>query len=171
MKRRNLVGGAVGGVTVALSVMLGGITGRAQSRPPTEGPAVDGSPAWFLQGSFPDPTGRTIVDASGHVTIPPRGGGPSAPPNAAAPASALAVDTPPCRRSPLCGNRLGRTRQSLQRVQWKQTMGYTFTYPYALPPGSAAFPPLRSTRRETCGPFSARTQGSRSCSSSTRITS
>ena len=136
MKRRNLVGGA----TVALGVMLGGITGRAQSRPPTEGPAVDGSPAWFLQGSFPDPTGRTIVDASGHVTIPPRGSGPSAPPNAAAPTSATAVDTPPCRRSPLCGSRLGRTRQSLQRVQWKQTMGYTFTYPYVLPQGFGGVP-------------------------------
>ena len=135
MKRRNLVGGA----TVALAVMLGG-RGLAQSRPPMEGPAVDGSPAWFVQGSFPDPTGRTIVDASGHVTIPPRSGSPPAPPAAAAPAAALAVDTPPCRRSPLCGNRLGRTRQSLQRVQWKQTMGYTFTYPYALPPGFGGVP-------------------------------
>ncbi len=136
MKRRSLVGGA----TFALGVMLGGITGGAQSRPPTEGPAVDGSPAWFLQGSFPDPTGRTIVDASGNVTIPPRSGGPSAPANAAAPAATLAVDTPPCRRSPLCGNRLGRTRQSLQRVQWKQTMGYTFTYPYVLPQGLGGVP-------------------------------
>jgi len=105
-----------------------------------EGPAVDGSPAWFVQGSFPDPTGRTIVDASGHVTIPARSGGPAAPPSAAAPAAALATDTPPCRRSPLCGNRLGRTRQSLQRVQWKQTMGYTFTYPYVLPPGFGGVP-------------------------------
>jgi len=135
MKRRHLVAGA----TVAFAVIVGG-TGLAQSRPPTEGPAVDGSPAWFLQGSFPDPTGRTIVDASGHVTIPPRSGSPPAPPAAAAPAAALAVDTPPCRRSPLCGNRLGRTRQSLQRVQWKQTMGYTFTYPYALPPGLGGVP-------------------------------
>jgi len=105
--------------------MLGGTTGLSQSRPPTEGPGLDGSPAWFLQGSVPDPTGRTIVDASGHVTIPPRSGGRSAPLNAAAPGATLAVDTPPCRRSPLCGNRLGRTRQSLQRVQWKPTMGYT----------------------------------------------
>jgi len=135
MKRRHLVAGA----TVAFAVIVGG-TGLAQSRPPTEGPAVDGSPAWFLQGSFPDPTGRTIVDASGHVTIPPRSGSPPAPPAAAAPAAALAVDTPPCRRSPLCGNRLGRTRQSLQRVQWKQTIGYTFTYPYALPPGLGGVP-------------------------------
>jgi len=28
----------------------------------------------------------------------------------------------------------------LQRVQWKQTMGYTFTYPYVLPPGFGGVP-------------------------------
>jgi DNA-binding beta-propeller fold protein YncE len=123
---------------VALGVVVGGITALAQSRPPIEGPPVDGSPAWFLQGSFPDPTGRTIVDSSGQVTIPPRAS--AAPPNAAGPAPAAIADTPPCRRSPLCGNRLGRSRQSLQRVQWKQTMGYTFTYPYVLPPGFGGVP-------------------------------
>ena len=123
---------------VALGVVVGGIAALAQSRPPIEGPGVDGSPAWFLQGSFPDPTGRTLVDPSGRVTIPPRGS--PAPAPAAAAASAPIADTPPCRRSPLCGNRLGRTRQSLQRVQWKQTMGYTFTYPYVLPPGFGGVP-------------------------------
>ncbi len=138
------------GTAVALGVMLSGTTGLAQSRPPTEGPAVDGSPAWFLQGSFPDPTGRTIVDASGHVTVPPRGSSPAAAAStAAAPATvrlnpdttiATIAETPPCRRSPLCGNRLGRSRQSLERVQWKQTMGYTFTYPYVLPPGFGGVP-------------------------------
>jgi len=134
MERRVLVAGAA----VALGVMVAGTAGLAQSRPPAEGPAVDGSPAWFLQGSFPDPTGRTLVDPGGRVTIPPRGG--TAPPTAAAAASAPTADTPACRRSPLCGNRLGRTRQSLQRVQWKQTMGYTFTYPYVLPPGFGGVP-------------------------------
>jgi len=126
-------------VTVALGVVLSGASALSQSQPPTQGPAVDGSPAWFLQGSFPDPTGRTIVDAGGHVTVPPRGGGPGAaanPPTAAAPV----IDTPACRRSPLCGKRAGINRQSLQRVQWKQTMGYTFTYPYVLPPGFGGVP-------------------------------
>ncbi len=33
---------------------------------------MDGSPAWFLQGSFPDPGGRTSVDANGVVTVLPR---------------------------------------------------------------------------------------------------
>jgi DNA-binding beta-propeller fold protein YncE len=47
---------------------------------------------------------------------------------------------PGCSRSPLCGRRGGTPRQSLQRVQWKQTMGYTFTYPYLLPPGFGGVP-------------------------------
>ena len=112
----------------------------SQSQPPTQDAAVDGSPAWFLQGSFPDPTGRTIVDASGRVTIPPRGNGPGP----AAPSRRRFCgrhrQTPPCRRSPLCGKRSGISRQSLQRVQWRQTMGYTFTYPYVLPPGFGGVP-------------------------------
>ena len=130
------------GAAVVLGVMSSAASGISQSRPPTEGPAVDGSPAWFLQGSFPDPTGRTIVEPGGRVTVPPRGGGAAAAPNTAAvPLSpSVGVETPPCRRSPLCGNRLGRTRQTLQRVQWKQDMGYTFTYPYVLPPGFGGVP-------------------------------
>ena len=84
MTRRHLAAGAA----VVLGVMLSGVTTRTQSQPATQGAAVDGSPAWFLQGSFPDPTGRTIVDASGRVTIPPRGNGPGPAP-AAASASAV----------------------------------------------------------------------------------
>ena len=127
---------------VAVGVMLSGVSALSQSRPPTQGAASDGSPAWFLQGSFPDPTGRTIVDANGGVTVPPRGGGPG-PAATAAPAANPApavADTPACRRSPLCGKRAGRSRQSMQRVQWQQTMGYTFTYPYVLPPGFGGVP-------------------------------
>ncbi len=58
----------------------------------------------------------------------------------AAVAAPSAGATPGCTRSPLCGSRLGRSRQSLQRVQWTQTMGYTFTYPYVLPPGFGGVP-------------------------------
>lgn len=134
MNGRNFAAAAV----VALGVMLSGTTGLSQSQPPTEGPAVDGSPAWFLQGSFPDPTGRTIVAPGGHVTVPPRTDG--SVDRGAALNTALVRETPPCRRSPLCGKRNGRSRQSLQRVQWKQTMGYTFTYPYTLPPGFGGVP-------------------------------
>lgn len=129
---------------MALVVLLGGTLGSSQSQPPTEGPAVDGSPAWFLQGSFPDPTGRTIVDVNGHVTVPPRSGGAggrgAGRGTAGAPPAPVAGETPPCRRSPLCGRRGGIPRQSLQRVQWKHTMGYTFTYPYVLPPGFGGVP-------------------------------
>jgi sugar lactone lactonase YvrE len=132
MRRRHLAARAA----VVLGVALGGLQALAQSQPPAQGPAVDGSPAWFLQGSFPDPTGRTIVEPGGHVTLPARGTGPIA----AAPLASAVVETPPCRRSPLCGKRAGISRQSLQRVQWKQTMGYTFTYPYVLPPGFGGVP-------------------------------
>jgi hypothetical protein len=129
MRRRRFVGASA----VALAVMLSETLATSQSQPPTDGPAVGETPAWFLQGSFPDPGGRTIVEPGGHVTVPPR---PATSPGAAAAAGA----TPPCRRSPLCGNRLGRARQTLQRVQWKQTLGYTFTYPYVLPPGFGGVP-------------------------------
>jgi len=60
-------------VAVCLSVVLSGASALSQSEPATQRPAVDGSPAWFLQGSFPDPTGRIIVDAVGDVTVPLRG--------------------------------------------------------------------------------------------------
>ena len=119
----------VGGSTLTLS----------QTRPPTEGPAVDGSPAWFLQGSFPDPTGRTIVDEKGNVTVPPRTGGRGVGP-AGGGVPGVSSETPPCRQSPICGRRGGTPRGSLQRVQWKQTMGYEFTYPYVLPPGFGGVP-------------------------------
>ena len=125
-------GRSVAGVlALALGMVLSGTPGISESQPPTEGQAVEATPAWSLQGSFPDPGGRTIVDPSGHVTVPPRGGGSSRGGDIAvgAPAAPAVAATPACRRSPLCGNRLGRARQSLQRVQWQQTMGYTFTYP------------------------------------------
>src|SRR5438093_10988608 len=128
MKRRRFVGVA----GVALGMIFTGTLALSRVQPPTEGPAVGKTPAWFLQGSFPDPGGRTVVDANGHVTVPARSG-PGGP-------GAAAGETPACSHSPLCGNRLGRARQSLQRVQWKQTMGYTFTYPYVLPPGFGGVP-------------------------------
>ena len=129
---------------VALGVLLAAAVAFSQTKPAVEGPAVGETPAWFLQGSFPDPTGRTIVDADGKVTVPAREGGAgrggrgagAAARGAAPPAGAV----PGCSRSPVCGRRGGTPRQSLQRVQWKQTMGYTFTYPYVLPPGFGGVP-------------------------------
>ena len=139
MKGRNFTGVAL----IALGMTFGATLAFSQSKPLTEGPAADGSPGWFLQGSFPDPTGRTIVDANGVVTVPPRSGGPG---RGAAPAAggggrgAPPGGVPGCGRSPICGRRGGFPRQGLQRVQWKQTMGYTFTYPYVLPPGFGGVP-------------------------------
>ena len=133
---------------LALGVILAGTFAFSQTKPPIEGPAVGETPAWFLQGSFPDPTGRTIVEPGGKVTVPPReggagrgggrGGGATAGGASSVPGVSTAV--PGCARSPLCGRRGGTPRQSLQRVQWKQTMGYTFTYPYNLPEGFGGVP-------------------------------
>ena len=123
MKRRNFAGIAV----MALGVVFTGTPAFSQSQTPTEGPAVDGSPAWFLQGSSPGPGGRTIVDPDGNVTV--------VPPSEAGDYRTSAPGTPGCSHSPICGRRGGRRRGDLQRVQWEQTLGYTFSYPYVLPPG------------------------------------
>lgn len=99
-------------IAVELGLILAATPALSQTRPPTEGPAVDGSPAWFLQGSFPDPGGRTVVDRNGHVTTVPR--------DEAGSYSTSLGTTPGCGGSPICGRRGGRTRQSLKRVQWEQ---------------------------------------------------
>ena len=129
MKRRSFAGVAV----ATLGIVMSGTRGVSQSRPATEGLSVDGSPSWFLQGSFPDPGGRTVVDSTGRVAIPARDG-------RAGGGVPVTAGTPACSRSPLCGNRSGRGRQTLQRVEWKQALGYTFTYPYVLPPGYGGVP-------------------------------
>jgi DNA-binding beta-propeller fold protein YncE len=142
MKGRSFAG------VMAFGVMLVATVVFSQTKPPIDGPAVGETPAWFLQGSFPDPTGRTIVEPGGKVTVPARAGGAGrggGARGAGAPAAArgtapVAGAVPGCSRSPLCGRRGGTPRQSLQRVQWKQTLGYTFTYPYVLPPGFGGVP-------------------------------
>ena len=140
MKGRNVTGVIAFGLTLAAAAAF------SQTKPPTEGPAVGETPAWFLQGSFPDPTGRTIVEPGGKVTVPAREGGGARGAGARGGGAAARGGTPGvggmpgCSRSPLCGRRGGTPRQSLQRVQWKQTMGYTFTYPYVLPPGFGGVP-------------------------------
>src|SRR4029077_2585787 len=98
MKRRMFAGV----LALALGIVLNARLGSSQSQPPKEGPAAGATPAWFLQESFPDPTGRTIVDANGRVTVPPREGrgGRGAAGNAAAAPPAAGETPPPCRRSP-----------------------------------------------------------------------
>ncbi len=130
MKARSFTG------ALALGVILAATFAFSQTKPPVEGPAVGETPAWFLQVSFPDPTGRTIVEPGGKVTVPPREGGAGrggGGRGAGAAARGAAPPPVPSRvaRNRRCAARRGGTpRQSLQRVQWKQTLGYTFTYPY-----------------------------------------
>src|SRR5271169_6362345 len=63
---------------------------------PASGPAENGSPAWFLQGSFPDPEGSASVSADGKVTILPRGNR----------RDTVIEGVPNCSHSPVCGNRM-----------------------------------------------------------------
>jgi hypothetical protein len=121
---------------VAIAALLAGVTGTlaaAQSVPPTRGPAENGQPAWFLQGSFPDPQGFTSTAPGGVVTVVPR---PANPPALALP------NPPPCRAAPECGNRMpgAALRSQMQRVQWEQKLGYDFTYPIDLPAGTGGVP-------------------------------
>ena len=186
-----MINGKWAGVAAtALSIALAAPWAIAQSdAPPTSGPAENGQPAWFLQGSFTDPGGGTSVSADGVVTVLPRSGFA----NRNALASECKEDiqrvcssesgsgvqgclidkkdqltgeckqkvdsllaswggVPPCSHSPVCGNRMrdgvvgpeqgnGGGRQGGRlRVQWKQTMGYTYSYPYAAPAGPGGIP-------------------------------
>jgi hypothetical protein len=114
--------GMLGAATVAWSLTVA----------PTQGPAENGQPAWHLQGSFPDPTGFTLVDQDGHVTVVPREQRPAQAPGANA--------GPPCTHSPICGRRNGKARGAMQRVEWDQQLGYTFSYPYFVPKGLGGIP-------------------------------
>ena len=111
MKGRNFA------AMVAFGMMLAASVAFSQSKPSIEGPAVGETPAWFLQGSFPDPTGRTIVEPGGKVTVPARAGGAGGRGAggrgvAARGAASAAVAVPGCSRSPVCGRRGGTPRQS-----------------------------------------------------------
>ena len=135
----------VGVATLVFGLTLAATSAFSQTQPPTKGSAVDGSPAWFLQGSFPDPGGRTIVDSDGNVTVVARGdsGG----------YRTSTGETPACRQSPICGNRSGRRRQELQRVQWEQTLRYTFTYLDVLPSGFGGVPAVALDSEENLWVF------------------
>jgi sugar lactone lactonase YvrE len=117
---------------IALGLLVAATAVPSQTVPPTQGPAENGQPAWFLQGSYPDPGGHTIVDEAGNVTVPPR--------DARPPRAPAADSVPNCSHSPICGRRDGKARGAMQRVQWKQNMGYTFSYPYFVPKGFGGIP-------------------------------
>jgi hypothetical protein len=153
MNARNFIGAAL----AALATTVISTAASAQSQPPSRGPAESGSPAWFLQGSFPDPGGNTVVDADGHVTVPPRTAAAARP---ATGATAPIPRTPGCSRSPVCGNRLTPGRQSLQRVEWEQTLGYTFMYPYVLPSGAGGVPSVALDSKGNLWVFQRKAEGS-----------
>jgi streptogramin lyase len=101
-------------------------------------PARNGSPGWHLGPSFPDPTGFTLVDADGTVHVIPReerrammGGAARVPGGQGG---------PPCSHSIVCGRKGGFARSALARVEWDQTMGYKFSYPYVVPKGIGGVP-------------------------------
>jgi len=142
---------------VALGAILIVSGAFAQTQPPTHEAAEGGSPGWFLKGSFPDPGGNTAVAPDGHVTVLPRTGGAAQPTAATAP---TLPRIPACSRSPVCGNRLTPGRQALQRVQWEQTLGYTFTYPYVLPPGTGGVPSVALDSKGNLWVFQRKAAGS-----------
>jgi hypothetical protein len=117
----------------ALAVALTANFAAGQTQPPTSGPAMNGTPAWYLQGTFPDPTGWTMVKPGGKVEVIPRD---QRTPRAMFPADGL----PPCSHATICGRKSGLPRSGMQRVEYKQTMGYTFSYPYQLPEGPGGLP-------------------------------
>ena len=156
MNRRVNASSAVLATCIGLTWML------TFSKTPAE---ATQSPEWFLQGSTPDPTGRAVVGPGGRViSVPSSGGGLAAAcsddiakfctgqsgfgarscltensdklsKKCKAALAALPAITDGCSRSPVCGNRFDPPRSTLQRVEWKQTMGYTYVYPVDLPQG------------------------------------
>jgi DNA-binding beta-propeller fold protein YncE len=82
------------------------------------GPPTGRSPAWFLQ----------------EPALRPANAG--RPPNRANFAALNGAGVPPCSHSPICdpANGGSANRGALARVEWRQTMGYTFSYPFEISP-------------------------------------
>ena len=81
------------------------------------GPPAGRSPGWFLQepapaAASPRPKGRANFAALNTAGVPA------------------------CSHSPVCGPAHGGSadRGALARVQWRQTMGYAFSYPFDISP-------------------------------------
>lgn len=137
---------------VALLAAGGTATALAQSVPPQRGPAENGQPAWFKQGSFPDPQGYTSTAPGGVVTVLPR---PATPPK-------LEIPNPPgCRGAPHCGNRMAGApqRSQMQRVQWEQKLGYDFSYPINLPAGTGGVPAVALDSKDNLWVFQRKPTG------------
>ena len=116
-------------------------------------PARDGTPAWKLTPSYPDPTGNTIVEADGTVTVIP----PAQRVRRELPAGYVA--TPNCQGSPICGREGGPPRNQLARVVYDQNLGYTFSYPYVLPKGFGGVPAVALDSKDNLWVFKRSPQG------------
>ena len=117
----------------ALGVFLVG-PAFAVSVPPISSPAKDGQPGWHLQPAYTGTNGHMTVDDHGRVTIVPRTG--DAPPRRT-PTVGNAFG---CSHSTVCTRTGGPARESTLRVVWSQNLGYTFGYPFHLPPGDGGVP-------------------------------
>src|SRR5215469_12689206 len=124
--------------TLALGAMTTTAFSQADRLAIQSQPAHDGTPAWHLGPSFPDPTGFTLVDAAGTVHVIPReerrammGGAPRVPGGESG---------PNCSHSIVCGRKGGFARSALARVEWNNNMGYKFSYPYVVPKGIGGVP-------------------------------
>jgi streptogramin lyase len=124
--------------SLALGLMTTAAFSQADRLAIQSQPAHDGTPAWHLGPSYPDPTGFTLVDADGTVHVIPReerrammGGAARVPGGDSG---------PPCSHSIICGRKNGFARSALARVEWDQTMGYKFSYPYVVPKGIGGVP-------------------------------
>jgi len=117
------------GAACALAIIIGGAAWAVE--PPTSGPAANGSPAWKMLKGFADPGGRTSVDANGVVTLIPRT------PDMKSP---VGGNVPACAKTTLCTRKGGPSRMVSDRVTWDQTMGYTLSFPFALPPPTSGTP-------------------------------
>jgi len=129
----------------------------------SSGPAANGSPAWFLQDmsgmiqtrARPTPDlgmAGCAGDIAQYCSLSSRSttrycllqnasklSGQCKASAAAAEATAQKANlgTPSCFRSPVCDPRADRggNRLGVKAVEWKQTMGYSFAYPFASPEG------------------------------------
>ena len=109
-------------------------------------PATNGTSAWHLGPSFPDPTGFTLVDPDGTVHVIPREERAisrrydrrSAPTVRRACPAAMAVRHAAIPSS--AAARAASRAAQLARVEWDQNMGYKFSYPYVVPKGIGGVP-------------------------------
>ncbi|HEY0265741.1 MAG TPA: hypothetical protein VGC16_03260 [Rhizomicrobium sp.] len=131
MKKLTVAGLALGLMTTAAFAQADRLAIQSE-------PAHDGIPAWRLGPSFPDPTGFTLVDADGTVHVIPREERKAYMGNVARVPGG--DGGPQCSHSIVCTRKGGPLRSNLYRVEYDQTLGYKFSYPYVVPKGIGGVP-------------------------------